>query len=295
MAAPSMLADETLFSLSLKGGFKTPLLFNSPHSGRRYHEAFLRQAVLDPSRLRRSEDMAVDGLFAPVVDKGHALFKAHFPRAYVDVNREPYELDPRMFDGDMPPFANTKSLRVAAGLGTIARVVADGEEIYAKKWPVSEALTRIETIYHPYHEALSSHLLSIKQSFGYAVLVDCHSMPTLSAYQQERRADMVIGDRFGKSCDPLLCDVIEEHLTGCGYKVRRNKPFAGGFITEHYGRPVEGLHAVQIEISRALYMDEHHYTLTSGFADLQQDLMGMVDQLAEAVRLLRPALGLAAE
>ena len=290
-----MLDNDALFTLLADGAFTSPVLFNSPHSGCDYSEDFLRLVSLDPHRLRRSEDMAVDQLFRPVVGKGHALFKAHFPRVFVDVNREPYELDPRMFEGDLPAFANTKSLRVAAGLGTIARVVADGEEIYAKRLPVTEAMARIDRIYHPYHEALASHLMTLKKRFGLALLVDCHSMPSLSAQYHERRADIVIGDRFGKSCDPLLCDVIETCLTGCGYKVRRNKPFAGGFITEHYGRPSQGLHAVQIEISRALYMDELTYRLTAGFSTLQDDLMMMVDQLAEAAAFLRPEMGLAAE
>ena len=290
-----MLADDALFTLSMNGGLLSPLLFNSPHSGCVYTEEFLRRVALDPHRLRRSEDMAVDQLFRPVVGKGHALFKAHFPRAFIDVNREPYELDPRMFEGDLPAFANTKSLRVAAGLGTVARVVSDGEEIYAKRLPVAEAMARIDTVYHPYHEKLAQTLMALKKHHGFAVLVDCHSMPTLSAHVPERRADIVIGDRFGKSCDPLLCDVIEASLSTQGYKVGRNKPFAGGFITEHYGRPVQGVHAVQIEISRALYMDELTYRLTAGFATLQDDLMEMVDQLAEAAGGVRPVLGLAAE
>lgn len=290
-----MYADGRAFTLFGDRSATSPLLFNSPHSGADYPEAFLRMAVLDAHGLRRSEDMAVDRLFMPVVGQGHSLLAAHFPRAYVDVNREPYELDPRMFDGDVPDYANTRSLRVAAGLGTIARVVADGEEIYATRWPISDAMARIDTLYHPYHEALADRLMALKKRFGLAVLIDCHSMPSLSTREQGRRADIILGDRFGTSCHPLLCEVIETHLTQCGYKVMRNKPFAGGFITEHYGRPQQDLHAIQIEISRALYMDERRYTLTDGFAVLQQDLMGMVDQLAEVVACLHPARGLAAE
>jgi N-formylglutamate amidohydrolase len=291
---PMIVSDER-FTLSASGHFASPILFNSPHSGSAYSEAFLKAVALDQHRLRRSEDIAVDQLFRPVVEKGHALFTAHFPRAFVDVNREPYELDPRMFEDDLPDYANTKSLRVSAGLGTIARVVADGEEIYAHRLSVSEAMARIETFYHPYHEALADILLHLKTRHGFAVLVDCHSMPTLSAYSQERRADIVIGNRFEKSCDPLFCEVIETSLKASGYKVVRNKPFAGGFITEHYGRPQQGLHAIQIEISRALYMDERTYQPTAGFLSLQDDLMMMVDQLAEAVGLIRPERGLAAE
>ena len=161
--------------------------------------------------------------------------------------------------------------------------------------PETEALARIDGIYHPYHEALADHLMALKKRFGVALLIDCHSMPTLLTHDTERRADIVIGDRFGKSCDPLLCAVIEQSLTACGYRVRRNKPFAGGFITEHYGRPSQNLHAVQIEISRALYMDELSYRLTAGFDVLRKNLMTMVDELAEVVTFLQPERGLAAE
>lgn len=278
-----MPAGKAIFTWKTAGESASPLLFNSPHSGAHYSDAFLDMVALDAHHLRRSEDMAVDQLFLPVVARGHSLFAAAFPRAFIDVNREPYELDPRLFEGDLPAYANTKSLRVAAGLGTIARVVADGEDIYAKRWPIQAALERIETYYHPYHEALAHHLLRLKQHHGVAVLVDCHSMPTLSSPHAERRADIVLGDRFGKSCDPLLCEVIEQSLVACGYRVTRNKPFAGGFITEHYGRPAQGLHAIQIEISRSLYMDERTYQQTPHFGPLQQHLMQMVDALDAAL------------
>ena len=290
-----MFGEGQAFTLFGGSSAASPLLFNSPHSGSDYPEAFLRMAALDAHRLRRSEDRAVDQLFMPVLEQGHSLLVAHFPRAYVDVNREPYELDARMFDGDLPLYANTRSLRVAAGLGTIARVVADGEEIYARRWPVAEALARIDTLYHPYHEALADSLMGLKRRFGLAVLVDCHSMPSFSTQEPGRRADIVLGDRFGTSCDPLLCEIIETHLAAAGYRFRRNKPFAGGFITEHYGRPQQGLHALQIEISRSLYMDERSYALTAGFSVLQHDLMAMVARLAEGVDALRPTMGLAAE
>jgi N-formylglutamate deformylase len=209
--------------------------------------------------------------------------RAHFPRAFLDVNREPYELDPRMFDGRLPAFANTRSLRVAGGLGTIARVVGDAREIYDRRLPVDEALNRIELFYKPYHRTLRQLIVQAQRRFGAAVLLDCHSMPSSANGREERpRADVVLGDRYGTSCAPAVTDVIDESLRASGYLVIRNKPYAGGFITEHYGDPAAGQHAVQIEINRALYMDEHEYRKSANFAAVRSDLGSMVRRLAEA-------------
>ncbi len=192
-----------------------------------------------------------------MVGRGYPLMRAHFPRCFVDVNREPYELDPRMFEGRLPSFANTRSMRVAGGLGTVARVVGDAQEIYEQRIPVDEAMRRIESLYKPYHRALRRLFTRIQRSFGAAVLVDCHSMPSSAGQKDERaRPDFVIGDRYGTSCVPLVAECVDRVLRGMGYTVSRNKPYAGGFITEHYGNPAVGLHAVQLEINRALYMDE---------------------------------------
>ena len=197
------------------------------------------------------------------------------------MNREPYELDPRMFDGRLPTFANTRSLRVAGGLGTIARVVGDSREIYDRRLPVDEALRRIELYYKPYHRGLRRLLLDAQKVYGHAVLVDCHSMPSNASGRDERpRADVVLGDRYGTSCAPSVTDTIEESLRDLGYAVARNKPYAGGFITEHYGDPAAGFHAVQIEINRALYMDERSYARSSRFERVRLDLARMVGRLA---------------
>ena len=262
--------------------WRAPALFNSPHSGRIYPRAFLDAARLDLAALRRSEDTFVDELVAGVVGRGHPLMRAHFPRCYVDVNREPYELDPRMFDGRLPSFANTRSMRVAGGLGTVARVVGDAQEIYQQRLPVDEALRRIETLYKPYHRALRRLITRGHRDFGAAVLVDCHSMPSSAGGRDDRpRADVVLGDRYGTSCAPAVTDTIEATLRGLGYVVSRNKPYAGGFITEHYGNPVAGLHSVQIEVNRALYMDERRYERSRDFARLAADLESLADRLTE--------------
>src|SRR6476620_597698 len=219
-----------------------PILFNSPHSGRVYPRDFLLASRLDLATLRRSADSFVADLIAGVVGRGHPLVRAHFPRCYVDINREPYELDPRMFDGRLPSFANTRSMRVAGGLGTVARVVGDAQEIYDQRISVAEALQRIDGLYKPYHRALRRLISRVHRDRGTAVLIDCHSMPSTTAAKEDRpRADVVLGDRYGTSCAPAVSETIEETLRGLGYSVSRNKPYAGGFITEHYGNPAAGL------------------------------------------------------
>ena len=268
----------------------SPAVFNSPHSGRIYPHDFLIATRLDLATLRRSEDSFVDELFLGVTKRGHPLMRAHFPRCYVDVNREPYELDPRMFDGRLPSFANTRSMRVAGGLGTVARVVGDAQEIYGQRLSVDEALRRIETLYKPYHRALRRLITRVHRDLGAAVLIDCHSMPSTTTAKEERpRADIVLGDRYGTSCAPAVSETIEETLRALGYSVSRNKPYAGGFITEHYGNPAAGLHSLQLELNRALYMDERRYERSASFAQLRTDLEAMADQVGSIpLEELRP-------
>ena len=267
-----------------------PLLFNSPHSGRVYPREFLQTSRLDLATLRRSEDSFVDDLIAGLTPRGYPVMRAHFPRCYVDVNREPYELDPRMFDGRLPSFANTRSMRVAGGLGTVARVVGDAQEIYDQRISVAEALHRIDTLYKPYHRALRRLFMRLHREFGAAMLIDCHSMPSSTGTRDERpRADLVIGDRYGTSCVPIIIETIEQCMRGFGYAVSRNKPYAGGVITEHYGNPTTGLHAIQIEINRALYMDERRYERSSEFPRLANEFEQLSDRLAEIpLEELRP-------
>jgi N-formylglutamate amidohydrolase len=268
----------------------TPLVFSSPHSGDVYPAGFLASSKLDLSSLRRSEDAHVHALFALAPSMGAPLIKAHFPRAYLDLNREPYELDPRMFEDALPEFANTRSLRVAAGLGTIPRVVADAREIYASRLRVGEALRRIEALYKPYHASLRSLMERASRRFGVALLVDCHSMPSNVAKESatprgdKRKPDFVLGDRFGASCSAEIVETIETRLRQWGYHVQRNRPYAGGYITEHYGKPATGWHAVQIEIARNLYMNEGDLRRNEEF-----DLVAA--RLGELARLLAQAVG----
>jgi N-formylglutamate deformylase len=274
-----------------------PALFNSPHSGSTYPRDFMAMSRLDIGTLRRSEDSFVDELMAGVVSQGYPLMRAHFPRCFVDVNREPYELDPRMFDGRLPSFANTRSMRVAGGLGTVARVVGDAQEIYDRRIPVDDAMARIEALYKPYHRALRRLYTRLHRDFGAAMLVDCHSMPSSAGHRDERpRPEFVIGDRYGTSCVGVVAETVEQTLRGMGYTVSRNKPYAGGFITEHYGNPAAGLHAVQLEFNRALYMDERRYLKASGFDRLAADLVTLAMRLGEIpLEELRPYRAAAAE
>jgi N-formylglutamate amidohydrolase len=267
-----------------------PVVFNSPHSGTIYPRAFLATSRLDMATLRRSEDSFVDELTLGVVERGYPLMRAHFPRCYVDVNREPYELDPRMFEGRLPSFANTRSMRVAGGLGTVARVVGDAQEIYSQRIPVDDAIRRIEGLYKPYHRALRRLFTRVHRDFGAAVLIDCHSMPSSAGSKDERpRADVVLGDRYGTSCVAAVAEALEATLRARGYSVSRNKPYAGGFITEHYGNPPAGLHAVQLELNRALYMDERRFERSVSFAKLAADLEALADCLAALpIEELRP-------
>ena len=258
-----------------------PIVFNSPHSGSVYPRGFLVASRLDLATLRRSEDAFVDELIAGVVRRGYPLMRAHFPRCYVDVNREPYELDPRMFEGRLPSFANTRSMRVAGGLGTVARVVGDAQEIYDQRIPVDDALKRIEVLYKPYHRALRRLVARVYREYETTVLIDCHSMPSAAGGKDERpRADVVLGDRYGTSCVGAVVETAEAVLRGLGYNVSRNKPYAGGFITEHYGNPAAGLHAIQLEFNRGLYMDERSHERSASFARLAGEIEMLADRLA---------------
>ena len=264
-----------------------PLVFNSPHSGRVYLKEFLAASRLDLPGLRRSEDTFVEQLFAPVVTLGAPLMHAHFPRAYLDVNREPYELDPALIAESLPRYANTQSVRVVGGLGTIARVVTESEEIYASPLRLGDVLERINRLYKPYHAALDELMQDSLLKFGIAVLIDCHSMPSSPLFDTgAARPDFVLGDRFSTSCNPEFTRLVAEHLKSMGYEVAFNKPYAGGFITEHYGRPAKGRHALQIEVNRSLYMDEANYERSANFKALRSD----ISRLAEKMIEMAPAL-----
>ena len=250
-----------------------PLIFASPHSGRVYPARMMAASVLDERQIRSSEDAHVDALIEGAQDLGASLLLNRLARAYVDVNREPYELDPAMFEDELPAWAQGRSARVAAGLGAIARVVANGLEIYGRKLTFAEARGRIEEVYLPYHAALRGLIDETCEKFGRVLVIDWHSMPAAAARtSQGEVCDFVLGDRYGRSCDRRIVEAAERCLTARGYRVARNTPYAGGYTTEHYGRPQEGVHALQIEISRRLYLDEEALCAGPALSELKQDL-----------------------
>ena len=263
-----------------------PLVVASPHSGADYSDEFLAASRLDPLTLRRSEDSFIDEIFAAAPDLGAPLIAARFPRAYLDVNREAWELDPAMFLDTLPTFVNARSPRVRMGLGTIARVVASGEEIYAAKLRFAEARRRVDSLYHPYHHALRRLVEETEAAFGGYLLVDCHSMPSSASAAGgqtggQRGADIVLGDCYGAACAPRIVEAARAFLAERHFAVALNAPYAGGFTTGHYGDPRRGRHALQIEISRALYMDERSYVRNPGFARLTAEMTGLLAHLGQ--------------
>lgn len=260
------------------------LVVASPHSGAHYPPEFLAASRLDPVALRRSEDSFVDDIFGAAPALGAPLLRATFPRAYIDPNREPYELDPAMFADALPGYANTRSPRVAAGLGTIARVVATGREIYRDKLRIADALDRIHAVYRPYHGALRRLIAETRESFGCCVLVDAHSMPSvggpMDADAGRPRVDVILGDVHGASCAAVVTDTAESILRELGYAVTRNNPYSGGFTTQNYGRPRRGIHALQIEVNRGLYMDEEAIERKEdSIARLRRDMQAVLSAL----------------
>ncbi len=289
---------------------RLPLVVASPHSGRHYPEEFLSMCRLDLSTIRRLEDSFVDHIFRGAHGLGAPFLHALFPRAFIDCNREPYELDPALIDGSLPPHANTRSPRVAAGFGTIARAVSGGREIYRNKIPMATAMERIEAFYRPYHQAMRALIQDTVEAFGHCILLDCHSMPSLNGTLAPRgrgsekaegdtltglveagdasRVDIVLGDLHGHSCATAIIELAEATLTAQGYSVARNNPYAGGYITQHYGQPKKGVHALQIEVNRALYMDENSLEPTPYLSVLRAHMEELIGTLAEV-----PAQGLA--
>ncbi|MBL8583073.1 MAG: N-formylglutamate amidohydrolase [Rhizobiaceae bacterium] len=282
MSAEKDFASVAPYTVQVAGEQRVPFVFNSPHSGHFYPQRFLAMSRLDPETIRRSEDCYVDELFGAAPALGAPMLSANFPRAYLDVNREPWELDPRMFVEPLPSFANVRSARVAGGLGTVPKLVGEGLDIYPARLPLAEATQRIEAIYKPYHETLKRLLARTHARFGLAVLIDCHSMPAgIRVGETGIRPDFIVGDRFGTSAAQALTDHAIGLLRSMGYTVAHNKPYAGGFITEHYGRPARGLHALQIEINRGLYMDERNLQKSAGFDALTEDLARFSSRLLD--------------
>jgi N-formylglutamate amidohydrolase len=284
----------------------SPLLLASPHSGRDYPAAFLAQSALDRSVLRQSEDCYVDLLIEPATRLGVPSLRALFPRIYIDPNRDAAELDPQLFADPLPGHAQITSPRVLAGLGVIPRVAADDRPIYPRQLRFAEAVNRLEHFYHPYHRSLAAAIKRIRGEFGQCLLLDCHSMPSAGAPvlptgsgdadtstlgrvgggRTGDEADFILGDCYGGSCAEAITAHVESYLRTAGAMVRRNNPYSGGYVTQTYGRPVEGVHVLQLEINRRLYLDEVKLTPNAGFSATQELMGGLIASLRDVASIL---------
>lgn len=281
--------SQPAYDLHLPAARTTGVIFASPHSGRDYPEDFLAASVLDARTIRSSEDAFVDRLFAAAPAAGAPLLCARAPRAYVDLNRAADEFDPAVIDA--PPRA-AHNPRIHSGLGVIPRVVANGRAIYRGKIGVAEAEARLARYWRPYHARLASLMEESRRLFGLAVLVDCHSMPreAIESYcpAGRTRPEVVLGDRFGAAAAPEIVERIEAAFAAEGFRVARNAPFAGAYIAQAYGRPAEGRHVIQVEIDRALYMDEARIAPLPRFAEVEAAVSRAVAAIAGIGRIERP-------
>jgi len=278
------------FRIALPGEQTAPFVFASPHSGRLYPADFVAGSWLTPLALRRSEDAFVDELFESVVEHGAPIISARFPRAFVDVNRAASELDNTMFDAALASDVGAPSARVAAGLGVIPKIVRDGVEIYRRKLSPAEAEQRLARLHRPYHAALAGLVEKTHARFGAAIVVDCHSMPATAS-----APDIVFGDRYGASAAPALMRHAELAFEACGFSATRNTPYAGGYTTHLYARRERGIHALQIEVNRTLYLDEERVEPLARFAQtrtrLGEALRRLIDvDLDTLLRTPRPSL-----
>ncbi len=280
---------QPIFDLYLPDRRETPVVFSSPHSGKDYPQSFLSRSALDERSIRSSEDAFVDVLFSQAPQLGAPLLASRVPRAFIDLNRSADELDPALIEGIMRAPHNP---RVSSGLGVIPRVVANGRPIYRGKLPLREAHERLEQVWHPYHDALRHLLDESRALFGEAILLDCHSMPheaiETHARSNQPRPDVVLGDRFGAAASRIVVEEIEAAFEGAGLRVARNAPFAGAYIAQAYGRPSRNQHVVQIEIDRALYMDEATIQPRADFAAFHQLITDVIARIAGGRARSRP-------
>ncbi|MGB0907087.1 MAG: N-formylglutamate amidohydrolase [Maricaulaceae bacterium] len=271
--AACLAAFTPAFSIDRPTRLSSPLIFASPHSGHIYPQAFLSQSALSLPELRRNEDAFIDALFAPASTLGAPLLRAHFPRCFLDVNRAANELPPSWGDSAVP-----LSARAEAGYGVIPLAIAENMPIYTQ--PPSPNITagRIEGLYHPYHNALKALITQAKHAFGHAIIIDCHSMPGF-APMGARRADIVLGDCYGKSCEPETIAFIEQSFKTRGYSVTRNYPYAGGYVTSYYAKAYENVQTLQIEINRDLYLNPVTLKPKRSYKVLAQNLEIFIQQI----------------
>ena len=271
------------FSVSGDTDGRWPLILASPHSGREYPPAFLAAARLSPLQLRRAEDPLVDELLEGV--SGVPVLRARFARAFLDLNRAADELDPAMFEGPLPLPARMTD-RVAAGLGVLPRVAGQGLDIYRRRIAASEAEARLAGLHTPWHQRIAALIERARARHGYAILIDCHSMPSPHGMMAPQ---IILGDRHGSSAAPALVALVEAHFSAAGWRVGRNNPYAGGYTTAFHADPGHGVHTLQIEIDRGLYLEPMRLVRGRQFDTVAQALCGLVELLKRRA----PELGLA--
>lgn len=281
------------YDLTLPAERLTSVIYSSPHSGRDYPHGFLRRSVLDERTIRSSEDAFVDDLLDVVPALGAPLLTARCPRAYIDLNRGPDELDPAVIEGLRQSGYNP---RISSGLGVIPRVVAGGKAIYRGKLDPDEVAARIDGYWTPYHDCLKGLIAEHRAIFGEAILIDMHSMPHEAvdaiAAAGAKRPEIVLGDRFGAAAAAHVVDRIEAAFEAAGFRTLRNAPFAGAYIAQAYGRPATGTHVVQIEVDRSLYMNEREIRPNGNYRGFKTVLAGILAEIAE-IGQARPTLAAA--
>jgi N-formylglutamate amidohydrolase len=282
------VAYDTPYTLHGPAAVPAPVLFASPHSGSLYPESMQSALCVPLMDLRRTEDAFVEELFADAPAMGATLMAARYGRTVADLNRDPRELDAGMFSDGLPRASGLPTARVDAGLGCLPRVAARGEQIYARPLTSAEGEERLRLVHDAYHARLDHELAQLRDTHGAVLLIDCHSMPSV---QPGRRhlADIVLGDRFGSSCDPRLTGRVERAFRAQGLSVARNAPYAGGYTTRRYGRPKRHVHALQIEINRGLYMDEHTIARSDRFGEIRAVIADVMAEILEIARLVARA------
>ena len=235
---------------------KFPIIISLPHSGDNYYSEFIKSSLLDKDELCRAEDSFVDEIWDFSINEGYCYIKSTIPRIYVDLNRHPLELDPYLCSSDIPKFEQSKSLKVLSGIGVIPKVSNYGNDIYAEPLSREEIRKRLISYYFPYHRALKYMIKRLKNKFKDVLVIDCHSMPSSDVPKKSTFVDINLGNNYGLSISENIFNLIRSNFEKLGFIVEENIPYSGGFITQFYGNPSDGIHVLQLEINRSIFMDE---------------------------------------
>jgi len=264
---------------------RLPLVLDSPHSGEHYPDDF--DHVPARAIVRQAEDTHVARLYRGAPRFGATLIEATFPRAYIDANRSLADLDPAMLAGAWPIPVVT-SRKTEQGIGLLWRNARGGSPMYDRKLTVDEVQQRIERWYLPYHAALAAEIDAQHRAFGAVWHINCHSMPAVGDANADDpgrpRADFVLGDRDGTTCEPVFTDLVARTVRGMGYSVAVNDPYKGVELVRKHGRPTENRHSLQIELNRRLYMDEATLEPNAQYGDLEYDLERLMAAVADHIR-----------